>query len=74
MDIEHITNREAKEALAKLITQKVQDNQTIGFGWGSTAYLAAIEIGKKVQSEKLNIIGIPTTKEMEELCKVMESR
>lgn len=69
MDIEHITNREAKEALAKLITQKVQDNQTIGFGWGSTAYLAAIEIGKKVQSEKLNIIGIPTTKEMEELCK-----
>ena len=42
MDIEHITNREAKEALAKLITQKVQDNQTIGFGWGSTAYLAGM--------------------------------
>ncbi len=69
MDIEHITNREAKEALAKLITQKVQDGQTIGFGWGSTSYLAALEIGKKVQSERLNITAIPTSKEMEELCK-----
>jgi len=69
MDINEIDNREAKEALAKLIAQKVEDNQIIGFGSGTTSYLAAIEIGKKVQAEKLNITAIPTSKVIEEVSK-----
>lgn len=69
MDINHITNKEAKIELAKKIAQKVKDGQVIGFGSGSTSYLTAIEIGKKVQSEKINITAIPTS---EEICKVCE--
>ena len=68
MDIEKIDNKEEKIKLAKEIAKKVQDGQTIGFGSGSTSYLAAIEIGKMVKEKNLNIIAIPTSKEIEEVC------
>ena len=32
MDINQITNREEKEALANIVAEKVRDGQTIGFG------------------------------------------
>ncbi len=69
MDINHITNKEMKIELAKKIAEKVKDGQVIGFGSGSTSYLAAIEIGKKVKEENLKIKAIPTS---EEICKVCE--
>lgn len=65
---EEISNRNQKEEIAKKIAQKVQDGETIGFGSGSTSYLAAIEIANKVQREGLNIIAIPTSYEMKMLC------
>ena len=69
MDINEITNKEQKLKLAKFILEKVENGQTIGFGSGSTSYLTAIEIGKKVKNENLKIKAIPTSKEIEEVCK-----
>ena len=69
MDINEITNKEQKLKLAKIILEKVENGQTIGFGSGSTSYLTAIEIGKKVKNENLKIKAIPTSKEIEEVCK-----
>ena len=69
MDIDKITNIEEKTKLAKLIAEKVENGQTIGFGSGSTSYLAAIEIGKKVQENGWKIKAIPTSNEIEDICK-----
>lgn len=68
MDINHITNKEEKLKLAKKIAEKVKDGQVIGFGSGSTSYLAAIEIGKRVQNENLKITAIPTSEDMAKVC------
>ena len=61
------------EMIASLVRQRHQGQlhhgQTIGFGSGSTSYLTAIEIGKKVEKEHLHIIAIPTSKEIENVCK-----
>lgn len=68
MDINSITNKEQKLILAQKIAEKVENSQTIGFGSGSTSYLTAIEIGKKVKEKQLNIKAIPTSKEIEDVC------
>ena len=65
---EEISNREEKERVAKKIADKVKNGDVIGFGSGSTSYLASIEIAKKVQEENLNITAIPTSYEIEMLC------
>lgn len=69
MDINVITNKEQKIILAKKIAEEVENGQTIGFGSGSTSYLTAIEIGKKVKENNLKIKAIPTSKEIEDVCK-----
>ena len=68
MDINHITNKEDKLKLAKKIVDKVKDGQVIGFGSGSTSYLATIEIGKKVKNENIKITAIPTSEEIRKVC------
>lgn len=65
---EEIKNKEAKEKVARKIAERVQNNNVIGFGSGSTSYLAIIEIAKKIQSENLQIIAIPTSLEIQMLC------
>ena len=69
MDIDKITNKEEKIKLAKQIAQKVESGQVIGFGSGSTSYLTVMEIGKRAQEEGLKIKAIPTSIEIEELCR-----
>ena len=68
MDINNITNKEQKIILAKKLAEKVENGQTIGFGSGSTSYLTAIEIGKKVKENKWDVKAIPTSKEIEDVC------
>lgn len=68
MDIEKITNKEQKLILAKIIADKVENGQTIGFGSGSTSYLSSIEIGKKVKEQGLKIKAIPTSQYIEDVC------
>lgn len=63
-----IINEKEKINLAKKIASKVKDGDVIGFGSGSTSFLAAKEIAKKVKQENLNIIAIPTSYEIKLLC------
>lgn len=69
---EEIKNREAKEQIANKIAGRVQDGDVIGFGSGSTSYLTAIAIAKKVQEENLHIVAIPTSYEIKMLCTYLE--
>lgn len=69
---EEIKNREDKEQIAQKIAQRVQDGDVIGFGSGSTSYLTAIEIAKKIQSEGLHVTAIPTSYEIKMLCTYLE--
>jgi len=59
-----ISNREAKEAVARQIAAKVDDGQVIGFGSGSTSYLAILAIAERVRREGLGITAICTSAEV----------
>ena len=63
-----ISNAEDKKRIAKIVANKVKDGDTIGFGSGSTSFIATKEIAKKIKNEKLNIIAIPTSYEIKLLC------
>ena len=64
----NITNKEEKLEVARKVAKKVKDGDVIGFGSGSTSYLAAIEIANRVEKEDLHILAIPTSYEMNALC------
>ncbi len=68
----NISNLDAKLSVAKKIAALVKDGDVIGFGSGSTAYLAAIEIAKKIKKESLDIRAIPTSHEMELVCDALD--
>ena len=55
----------AKLAAAIEAVRLIKDGQIVGLGSGSTAELAIIELGKRVQNEGIEIIGIPTSKRAE---------
>lgn len=57
-----------KEQIAKKVAQKAKQGDVIGFGSGSTSYLAAKELAKRVKEEGLEIKAIPTSYEIEILC------
>ena len=61
---EEISNREEKERIAKKVAEIVKDGDVIGFGSGSTSYLAAVQIANRVQNENLHITAIPTSYEI----------
>lgn len=64
----NITNKEDKEKLAKRIAARVKDNDVIGFGSGTTSYLAIEEIANRIKKENLHIKAIPTSKIVANLC------
>lgn len=68
IDLDKIENKEAKEALAQKVLNKVKDGQNIGFGSGTTSYITAVKIGEKVQKEHLNITAVPTSNEIQKVC------
>lgn len=63
-----ITKLEAKQKIADKIVDKVEDGQVIGFGSGSTSYLAAIAIADKIKKENIHILAVPTSIEIKMLC------
>ncbi len=65
---DNIKNVEEKKRVAKIVVEKVQDGQVIGFGSGSTSYLAVLEIANKIKEEKITITAIPTSLEITMLC------
>lgn len=72
IEFNNINRREEKEKIARRITEKVKDGQVIGFGSGSTSYLAILEIAKKIKEDNINIIAIPTSLEIKMLCAKLE--
>lgn len=63
-----MSNREQKEAVAERLAALVQDGQTIGFGSGSTSYLTALAIGRRVREEKIRCRAVPTSIEIAAVC------
>ena len=72
INIENIEHIEEKKKVAEKIAEKVKNNQVIGFGSGSTSYLATIAIADKIKKENLQIIAIPTSFEIKMLCAYLE--
>lgn len=68
IDLDKIENKEAKEALAQKVLDKVKDGQTIGFGSGTTSYITAVKIGEMVQKEHLKITAVPTSNVIQKVC------
>lgn len=69
---QNISNQEEKEKIAKQIAKKVKEGDVIGFGSGSTSYLAIKEIAKKIEEENLHITAIPTSYEVRVLCQELK--
>lgn len=63
-----IKNKESKQKIAKKIANMVKEGETIGFGSGSTSFLAVCEIAKKIKKEDIKITAIPTSHEIKMLC------
>ncbi len=63
-----ISNLEEKKKLAEEIAKKVKEGQVIGFGSGSTSYLAVIAIADRMKKENIKIRAIPTSFEISMLC------
>lgn len=67
-----ITNIESKQKLALKIASLVKDGDVIGFGSGSTSFIAICEIANKIKTEKIHITAIPTSHEIKFLCDYFE--
>lgn len=63
-----ITNYEEKLIVAKKIAEMAKDGDVIGFGSGSTSFLAVQEIAKKIVDEKIKIVALPTSEEIRLAC------
>ena len=63
----NVSNREAKEAIAKEIVSKASDGQVIGFGSGTTSMVCALEFGEAIKNG-LSISAVVTSFELEWLC------
>ena len=59
-----ISNKEAKQKIAGQVAQYAKDNQVIGVGSGTTAFLTLIELSKKVKKDGLNLLFIATSHEI----------
>ena len=69
---QNIINQDQKEKIAKEVASKAKDGDVIGFGSGSTSYLAAKEIAKRMEEEDLHITAIPTSFEIKALCQKLK--
>lgn len=68
----NIENMEEKENTVVKILSLVKDGQVIGFGSGSTSYLATVAIAEKIKKENINIMAIPTSFEIKMLCDYLD--
>lgn len=68
----NVNNKEEKIKLAQRIASRVKEGDVIGFGSGSTSYIAVEEIAKRVKKEGLHIKAIPTSEIIKRLCEDLE--
>jgi len=62
-----VSNREAKEEIAKNLISLAEPGQVIGFGSGTTSMVCALEFGKAV-AQGLSVSAVVTSHELEWLC------
>lgn len=67
-EMENTTQKEQKEFLAHRVATMVKDGQTIGFGSGSTSFIAVEKIAKVIEKDKIKITAVPTSNEISDLC------
>ncbi len=63
-----IANLEAKQEVANRVAARVKDGDVIGFGSGSTSFLAVQAIGARLKEERISCIAIPTSLEVAFTC------
>lgn len=64
---QEISNYDQKLVAAKRIAAMAKDGEVIGFGSGSTCYLAVLEFAKRIK-DGFKIVAIPTSPEISLLC------
>ncbi len=55
------SSNEAKKRVAIEAARMVVDGQVVGLGTGSTTAYAIAELGRRIQEERLAVVGIPTS-------------
>ena len=68
---QEISNYDEKITVAQKIASYANNNDVIGFGSGSTSFLAVQEIAKRVKQEGLSILAIPTSNEIRMVCNTL---
>ncbi len=63
-----ISNQQAKEEVARMVAQRVQDGDVIGFGSGSTSFVAIHAIAEEMARRGIRCTAIPTSAEVEIVC------
>jgi len=66
-----IANLEAKQEVANRVAAQVKDGDVIGFGSGSTSFLAIQAIGARLKEERISCIAIPTSLEVAFTCSAL---
>lgn len=68
LEIENTKQKEQKEFLAYKVASIVKDGQIIGFGSGTTSFLAVKKISEVIKKQKIKIVAVPTSEEIADLC------
>ncbi|MDR0978803.1 MAG: ribose 5-phosphate isomerase A [Lachnospiraceae bacterium] len=63
-----ISNLNQKQKIAEKLCKRAKNNDVIGFGSGSTSYVAMLAIVARVKEENLHITAIPTSHEIAMFC------
>lgn len=67
-----ISNKQEKLAIAKKVAAVAKNGDVIGVGSGSTSFLAIQEIVRRKNEENLQILAIPTSRELEMVCNYLD--
>lgn len=70
--MDNIKNLNEKKLVAEKVANKIKNGQVIGFGSGSTSYLATIAISEKMKQNNIHITAIPTSLEIKLLCEYLK--
>ncbi len=60
-----ISNRDAKERIARDVARRASSGDIIGAGSGSTSFLTVLALGERVAAEGLDVTVVPTSIEIE---------
>lgn len=56
-----LMEKKTNSLLAKVLTGRVKDGETIGIGSGTTVEMAVQQIGERIRQERITVFGVPTS-------------